>query len=78
MTFDQCVEALIVIAKSGVSETEAIAQTEIVVSQYLVSCALSKVTERNRLATALGDSAPDPSLTLVPLMQNYLAGIASK
>ena len=75
MTFDQCVNALIIIAKSGVSESVAIAQMKIAVDEYLASCSLDTVTERGRLATALGDRASDPSLTLIPLMQNHLVGL---
>jgi hypothetical protein len=78
MTFDQCVNALIVIAKSGASRDEAIDRMEILLDEYFVSYLFDKSTERGRLAQALGDNAPEPSLTLIPLMQAYLVRVALK
>lgn len=78
MTFDQCVNALITIAKSGVSEDRAIDQTDNVLAEHLASYPFDKVIERGRLAEALGNNAPDRSLTLIPLIQARLVGIPYK
>jgi hypothetical protein len=73
MTFDQCVSRLIGVAKSDATKDESITQTDSILQEYLASSSFDALRQRGRLAKALGDNAPDPSLTLLPLMQAHIA-----